>query len=141
MSLSVRTAVAADAQRVSDLLAVLGYELTLEQVERERHQRGTEVLVAEQAGGTRGVLAMHTRRHFQLASVVSSIDALVVDPAHRNEGVGTALVRSAVEVAERSGAALIDLNSAIERVDARRFYEGHGFDVVSHHFRRWLAPS
>lgn len=137
--MSVRLATPADAGRLSDLLVDLGYSLTADEVERGRAEPGTRVLVAEENDHVVGLLSMHTRRQFQLAGVVSSIDALVVAVSHRGNGVGRALVQEACRAAEQLGATFVDLNSNVARVDARRFYEHLGFEVVSHHFRRPLA--
>lgn len=135
----VRLATPADAWGLSYLLVDLGYTLTADEVERGRAEPGTRVLVAEENDQVVGLLSMHTRRHFQLAGVVSSIDALVVGVSHRGNGVGRALVQEACCAAEQLGATFVDLNSNVARVDARRFYERLGFEVVSHHFRRPLA--
>lgn len=136
---SVRLASQADAQRLCELLAELGYELTADEVARGREEPGAHVLVAEQDDRVVGLLSMHTRRHFQLAGVVTSIDALVVAASHRGNGVGRALVQAACRVAQELGATLVDLNSNVTRVDARTFYERLGFEVVSQHFRRALT--
>jgi ribosomal protein S18 acetylase RimI-like enzyme len=120
-------------------LEELGYGVAPEKVEVEMREAGTDVLVADDAGAVVGLLAMHTRRHFQMAAPVSSIDALVVGASHRGQAVGTALVREALALSRSLGAALIDLNSSVARVEARRFYERLGFQVVSYHFGRNLS--
>ena len=139
MSIDVRHAVVADAPRLAALLDELGYGVEPEMVEVELRGDDAEVVVADDDGVVVGLLAMHTRRHFQRAAPVLSIDALVVGQSHRGRGVGAMLVHHAVDVAMASGAKLVDLNSSVTRVDARRFYERLGFEVVSHHFRRALA--
>jgi GNAT superfamily N-acetyltransferase len=59
------------------------------------------------------------------------IEAVRVGRAHRSGGLGTAMMRWALDEARRRGAALAQLTSDQQRVDARRFYERLGF-VASH---------
>lgn len=59
------------------------------------------------------------------------IEAVRVAASHRGTGLGSALIRWAVDVARASGAGLVQLTSDAQRTDARRFYEKLGF-VPSH---------
>jgi ribosomal protein S18 acetylase RimI-like enzyme len=57
------------------------------------------------------------------------IEDVVVDPAHRGEGVGRALVRAAVNyVKENETVPAIYLTSNPSRVAARRLYMSEGFE-------------
>jgi GNAT superfamily N-acetyltransferase len=51
------------------------------------------------------------------------VEDLAVDPGRRSEGVGAALLDAAVEWASRHGATHLELDSALARTDAHRFYE------------------
>jgi predicted N-acetyltransferase YhbS len=84
---------------LSELLIELGYEVAADEVERGRREPGTQIFVAEDHDHVVGLLSMHTRRHFQRAALVSSIDALVVAVSHRENGVGRALVQAACDAA------------------------------------------
>jgi ribosomal protein S18 acetylase RimI-like enzyme len=55
------------------------------------------------------------------------IEDVVVDAAARGQGVGEALNRSALEVAERRGARTVDLTSRPSREAANRLYRRLGF--------------
>lgn len=55
------------------------------------------------------------------------LDELYVVPDQRGHGIGTALVERLVQDALSAGAALIEVNVDEGDVDARRFYERHGF--------------
>jgi ribosomal protein S18 acetylase RimI-like enzyme len=140
MRIAVRSVRATGASRVSELLAQLGYELDPPTVAGElSRQPGTQVVVAEvEDAEIVGVLALHLRRHLQLAATSASIDALVVDRQHRSHGIGEALVEAALAISREAGARSIDLNSSTVRVEARRFYERVGFEIVSYHFKRTL---
>ena len=58
---------------------------------------------------------------------VALLDELYVVPAMRSRGLGTALLAAAREEARRRGAELMEINVDGPDVDARRFYERHGF--------------
>jgi ribosomal protein S18 acetylase RimI-like enzyme len=55
------------------------------------------------------------------------IEDVVVDATARGQGVGEALNRSALEVAERRGARTVDLTSRPSREAANRLYRRLGF--------------
>ena len=59
------------------------------------------------------------------------IEAVRVGSAERGGGLGTALIRHAIEEARRLGADLVRLASDASRTDAQRFYERLGF-TASH---------
>ncbi len=55
------------------------------------------------------------------------ISKFFVDPLHRGEGVGKALLAAAVDVARSSGATFVELMTLVVFRDAIKMYEGHGF--------------
>lgn len=63
------------------------------------------------------------------------VDDLVTDAACRGEGHGGQLLTWLVERAREAGCDELHLDSGVRRVDAHRFYEGHGLAQSSHHYR------
>ncbi|MEM0947474.1 MAG: GNAT family N-acetyltransferase [Pseudomonadota bacterium] len=61
------------------------------------------------------------------------IDDLVVDPDHRSEGIGAALLKRAKDIAAGTCDHL-RLSSGLVRTDAHRFYEAHGIVRSSYQF-------
>ena len=61
---------------------------------------------------------------------VALLDELYVLPQSRNRGVGSRLLDEARQRASDSGATLIEINVDAPDVDARRFYERHGFTCI-----------
>ncbi|MGV3490887.1 MAG: GNAT family N-acetyltransferase [Devosia sp.] len=55
------------------------------------------------------------------------IEAVHVAPTHRNLGLGSELIRWAIEQARAHGCGLVQLTSNKKRLDAHRFYERLGF--------------
>ena len=68
------------------------------------------------------------------------IEGVAVASAHRNRGVGSAMLRHAVEAARAAGCGVVALTSNAARVDARRFYERFGFAASHVGFKLELAP-
>jgi predicted N-acetyltransferase YhbS len=142
METTLRFAVPSDAPRVSELLDQLGWSVPPDSVVAELSASPTtEVVVAECDGDVVGVIAVTTRRQFQRAGNLITIDTLVVDESNRSQGIGEQLVGVAVEAALRSNAQAIELVSDLRRVEARRFYERLGFEVTANYFVRPTAPS
>jgi predicted N-acetyltransferase YhbS len=136
---TLRAARPLDAPRISVLLDQLGWVVAPEQVATELSASPTtEIVVAESDGDVVGLIAISTRRQFQRAGNLITIDTLVVDEAHRSRGVGEQLVGAAFEGAARCSAQAVELVSHVRRVDARRFYERLGFDLTSNYFVRTL---
>jgi GNAT superfamily N-acetyltransferase len=93
------------------------------------------VLVAEDDSGelvgfATGYQDMHSVRFGYRAWV----EDLAVDPGRRSEGVGKAILDAAKAWARERGATHLELDSALARRDAHRFYEREGADYRSYSF-------
>lgn len=64
-------------------------------------------------------------------SLRAQVEAVRLDGAVRGRGLGTALMRWAIEESRRRGCSLVQLTTDKRRSDAHRFYERLGF-VASH---------
>ncbi|CAN5423505.1 GNAT family N-acetyltransferase [soil metagenome] len=61
---------------------------------------------------------------------VALLDELYVAPEHRNGGIGEAILHELEAVVRQRGVELVEINVDEGDVDARRFYERHGFSPV-----------
>ena len=61
------------------------------------------------------------------AGPVALLDELYVAPGERNRGLGFELLAAVEEQARQRGGELVEINVDGEDVDARRFYERHGY--------------
>jgi len=134
---SVRSARPEDAELVGELL----YEFNLEfdsptpsaetLTSRFRHLLGlTDVVVLLAEGHRTGPLgfAYLTLRPTPYSDgPLAQLEELYVRPALRDCGIGSALLSKAIELVRSRGAAEIHINVDEVDVDARRFYEYHGF--------------
>jgi GNAT superfamily N-acetyltransferase len=68
------------------------------------------------------------------------IEDLIVDEAHRRQGLGSELVRRAEDIARRWGCRGIELSSDLHRAATRRFWEGRGYKCEAYQFRKIIHP-
>ena len=136
--LVIRRGTDADLPRVVELLALGAVPGTREErrAEPERYREalaeidrsGSALLVAELDGQLVGVCQLIVFRHIQAgAGRCAEIESMHVHPDQRGHGVGTALVRHAIERARALGCYRVQLTSNVVREDAHRFYESAGF--------------
>ncbi|MGA1557167.1 MAG: GNAT family N-acetyltransferase [Ilumatobacteraceae bacterium] len=74
-----------------------------------------------------GIAVVSLRPNVWFDGPVALLDELYVRPAHRNRGVGTHLLAAAGAEAARRGVEHLEIAVDEGDVDARRFYERHGF--------------
>ncbi len=63
---------------------------------------------------------------------VGLLDELYVAPDRRNLGLGSALLKAAEDVVGERGGEVLEINVDSDDVDARRFYERHGYRNTEH---------
>ena len=73
------------------------------------------------------VALMTLRANVWYEGSVALLDELYVVPALRGQGIGSALLGRAEAVARQRGAEVMEINVDGQDVDARRFYERHGY--------------
>lgn len=107
---------------------------------------GSMVLVAEEpdpAGGPGrvvGACQLIMFRHLQHhGGRCAEIESMHVDADRRSAGIGGALLEEAVRLAAEAGCYRVQLTSHLDRADAHRFYERHGFAASHRGFKRLLS--
>jgi GNAT superfamily N-acetyltransferase len=99
--------------------------------ERLRRLLAGDVTLAIIAGTPPVAVALVTLRpNVWYDGQVALLDELYVAPARRNQGIGTAVIRELLAVAQARGVELVEINVDEGDVDARRFYERHGFTAI-----------
>ena len=90
------------------------------------------LLVAERGGRVVGTLQITFLRYLTYAGArVALVEAVQVAARERGGGIGTEMMRFAIDVAKKRGCNRVQLTSNKARKDAHRFYERLGF-VASH---------
>ncbi len=143
----IRPVRAADAPRLIELLAQLGYPSEPGAVGRRLagvlESATQQVLVA--AGDVRlvGYVGVERRPALLHQDERGEITGLVVDAAARRSGLGRALVRAAEEWALRQGLPSIVVRSNVVRPESHAFYEGIGYrrTSTSHGYRKDLTAA
>jgi ribosomal protein S18 acetylase RimI-like enzyme len=141
--IEIRPLQAADAPRISELLAQLGYPSDIDAVAGRLagilNSPNQQVLVAVSAGDSRvdGYIGVERRLLLQ-EDERAEITGLVVDSAARRSGVGRALVHAAEQWAMRHGLHTVVVRSNVVRPESHPFYEGIGYrrTKTSHTYRK-----
>lgn len=140
--LTLRDATAADVPAIIALLAddklgstretpddLAPYLAAFAELESDPHQR---LVVADRAGEIVGTFQLtYIPGISQRGLKRALIESVRVTAAERGTGLGTQMMRWAVDEARAAGCGLVQLTSNAERPDAHRFYERLGF-VPSH---------
>ena len=110
-----------------------GYYVAFDAIERDARNR---LLVAEADGEIAG--------SFQLTYIpdmqpdgreVGMVENVIVVGAARGRGIGSVMMRWAVEEARRQGCSQVKLSSNNKRADAHRFYKRLGFEPTHTGFK------
>ncbi len=142
----VSEATAADPDLLRSILPLLPQlsssppALSLKELEQIVSSPATRLLVAKDAEGR--VHGMLTLVLFLVPTGMRAwIEDVVVDEGIRRGGVATALVQSAVAVAEAAGVRTVDLTSRPSREAANRLYQRLGFELrETNVYRRRSEP-
>jgi N-acetylglutamate synthase-like GNAT family acetyltransferase len=139
---TIRDARPEDAAAVAELLGQLGYPTDADAV-RQRIERllaaGDRLVVAEVAGDTVGLAALHMSPSLEHDAPVGKLAALVVDKSHRGAGIGRALVQGMEEEARRRGCSVFFLTTAERRDGTHVFYERLGFERTGRRYAKTLT--
>jgi GNAT superfamily N-acetyltransferase len=101
----------------------------LDAIQRDPNNR---VYVAELDGAVVGTFQLTFIQQLTYGgAVVAQLESVFVGASARSRGVGTHMLRWAIEAAKQRGCRRIQLTSDVRRTRAHAFYERHGF-IASH---------
>jgi len=133
MSVVVRKAAPADADRLADLSTALGYPMAPDEASRRLGEISDHpdhrLLVADIEGRVEGWIQVSLPRVFETL-LQAEIAGLIVDEAARGGGIGRALLGAAEEWARAQGCLAIRVRSNVARERAHAFYEREGFAII-----------
>lgn len=89
---------------------------------------GSVLLIAQDTAHDDQIVGALALTLFRIPTGVRAwIEDVIVDTEYRNRGIGSALIRAALEHAKRAGARTVDLTSRPSREAANRLYRQLGF--------------
>jgi predicted N-acetyltransferase YhbS len=138
---TVRRAHNGDVERITELIAHLGFVVSSEVVTANLislKAQGFHPLVAEtdEVIGCVSISLMHVLHR---PTPVGRLSMLIVAPAWRGKGIGRALVEEALQLLREGGCDLCEVTSNLTLVEAHAFYERLGFQHTSVRLARSLG--
>jgi GNAT superfamily N-acetyltransferase len=101
------------------------YYTAFEQVDRDVNH---ELIVAELNGEVIGTLHLMLLPSLSFqGGLRAQVESVRVDKPHQGQGIGSDMMRWAIERAQGRGAHVVQLTTHKSRIDAHRFYERLGF--------------
>lgn len=145
LSLLVRPAQDGDAIELAVLLTTLGYPCRAEEAGERLHalrlDPDQQLLVADSHGELLGMLAYDLMYYLPLGVTTCRITALSVREHAQGQGIGRQLLREVESRARQSGAARIELTSAVHREEAHAFYRACGYAEQGLRFLKRLGDA
>ena len=130
----VRVARAADSAAAARLLDDFNREFATPtpgpdvlQARLRRLLAGRDVVALLAGEPAVGIALLTLRPNVWYEGPVALLDELYVVPRRRGQGLGTSLLRAAEQVTRERAGELLEINVDAGDVDARRFYERHGY--------------
>ncbi len=101
-------------------------------------ERGV-ILLARDGERAVGVAALSYAFPIEVGQRTAWLEELYVEPALRARGIGTALLQSALEIADDAGAVAVDLEIVVGHERVERLYSRFGFSRMPR--ARWTRPT
>jgi GNAT superfamily N-acetyltransferase len=103
-----------------------------------RHPERGRILVARDRGTVVGVAALSFVWPIEHGGMSAWLEELYVVPDARGHGIGTALLRAALDAANEAGAVAVDLEVDVGHERAANLYAREGFRPLPR--ARWVRP-
>lgn len=101
---------------------------------RRMEAHGYRLVCAEDADGEVRAVAGYRITEMLRTGLMLEVDDLVTDAAARSGGYGRALLGWLVAEARAAGCSVVELDSAVHRHAAHRFYFREGMHILGYHF-------
>jgi len=138
----IRDARPSDADAVARLLDQLGYPAEPAAIVSRLDRLaivGDRVVVADVDQKVVGLAHLQVTPTIEHDRPAAQIGALIVDDAHRGEGIGRALVEALEAEARARGCELLFLTTGAQRKEAHEFYRRVGLEETGRRFTKSLA--
>jgi glucosamine-phosphate N-acetyltransferase len=95
-------------------------------------------LCAEIDGNVMGFCSLAIRESLRVEGLFAHIDELIIDESLRKRGLGAELLEAASAAAKKRGCKIVELDSALYRKAAHKFYSKEGFAKKAYLFSKEL---
>lgn len=140
--LTIRAAVAADAETLASLLTQLGYQPSPTSIPARldalRKEGGIALVAITEQGRVVGAASAAKHATLHADHPTGYITALVTDDTVRRQGIGRQLVAALEQWARDHGRHRLSVTSAEHRADAHAFYPSCGFPYSGRRFTKTL---
>jgi GNAT superfamily N-acetyltransferase len=141
-TVTIRNAEVDDAAAVAQLMAQLGYPTTGAAMANRLTRLGShpdyQTFVAEIGNTVVGLVGVYLGHALEFNQPYGRLTGLVVDEAHRGQGIGRRLLNRAEEWLKQRGVEMLTLTSGNHRNEAHRFYSHVGYEQTGLRFIKRL---
>ncbi len=139
--MEIRTATAAEAPGLSELLSAAGYNIgpqaMAERLGAIRKESGS-ALIALEWGPPSGLVVLHWYRTLDADQPTAQITTLLVGPDNRRRGIGRMLLKAAAQAARVAGCGALELSAGSNEPTLLAFCRATGFTEAGSCFVRPL---
>ena len=142
-SILIRPVIVADCPALAALVSGLGYASTAQEMEQRLQAMppaSYRTFVAEVDGSVVGLVGLMLPPVYTCNEPMGWILVLVVDPAHRHQGIGSRLLRHAEQFMASRGARAFQLYSKFANEQAHNFYRAQGYEPEAYRFLKQPDP-
>lgn len=144
MSVVIREARLADAERLAELMQQLGYTIApaklADKIADFSKSHSDTVFVAELDDNLAGFISCHLTPLFHQPGSSGRITSLLVEQSVRNNGIGRRLVAEAESFFISQQCVKFEVTSGLERSETHWFYQTLGYQADNLRFIKNLSP-
>jgi GNAT superfamily N-acetyltransferase len=136
--IQIREAQASDSPAIARLVTQLGYPSSVAEIQKRlavfSGQPDYAVWVAESSSGIVGLTGVFLHYALEFDGACGRLLGLVVDEAHRGQGIGKQLLEHTEGWLRERGVSHLTLTSGGQRIEAHGFYRHLGFEETGLRF-------
>jgi len=144
MNVLVRPAEKRDVARLAELMAELGYPISLPDMENRlafvTASAHDELFVAEIDGRVVGLIGVQIAEFIHRLARYGVITALAVSADHRRHGIGSHLLRHAESLLKEKGVVDVRVSAGLhQKHRAHKLYRASGYQMTGYRFTKTLG--
>lgn len=138
--MEIRKCLNTDINDVYDLICQLeekkfDYNMFKEAYQSKINDSKNYFIVGVEKNNVIGFLSLVINFQLHHAGKVATVEELIVSSKYRGNGIGSFLLKNAINYAKKNKCDVIELTSNFSRETAHRFYEKNGLNKASYKFK------